>query len=129
MDAVSVLYNASKLLGDLAGKLQGNQKELIEVLMARIDLAKDQVESVARERDDLKQQVTDLTARVKELEEKLAYREVSEEFTYGKLNGLLYKKNPDGSEDGPYCPQDQMRMMRVLGRSFRCPKCQATGIH
>ena len=123
MEIVSSLATAVGLLGDLAAKLKGGQKEQVELLKQRLDLAKDHVEVLARERDALKQQVVELNHKVRELEEKDAYREVAEDFRVSKYSGLLFKSMADGKEDGPYCPKDKSRMTRQSDRNYRCPSC------
>ncbi len=48
MEPVTLL-SAAKLLGDLASKLAGKQKEMIEISKERLELANDQMETISRQ--------------------------------------------------------------------------------
>jgi hypothetical protein len=123
MEVAATPLGAAKILGQLASTLVGKQKELAEIAKTRLELAIDLMGASRKERDRLKERVAELEAENKKLHEKLAFRELHDEFHPGP-NGLLYRKCPEGSlHEQPYCPVDKAPMVRQTARNVACPKC------
>jgi hypothetical protein len=117
--------SAVKLVGDLIGILQKTKdakaKQMAETLKSHVEILASYTSALEKERERLKQELADQEKELKQLRESLAAQELSTD--YDTRNGLLYNQK---TGEGPFCPNDRMRMTLIFDEIWRCPKCKCT---
>ena len=109
----------TSMIGKWIGELP-----VADVLKQRLELVKEQYESLEAEVAKLRDENSVLRHRVTELESSLRNVAVDAEFI--ELRGALFKKEPNGSfHDAVYCPRCKGPMSSLEGAvPYRCSQCK-----